>query len=94
MGEGLPVPLQPCLPLSLSRSSADVWFSASRSTLSWELTEAQAGWKSPLLLSSEEFKVISDGLQFSCTSTMGVNEFILVTQTRWITGLRCLMALS
>lgn len=92
MGEGLPVPLQPCLPLSLSRSSADVWFSASRSALSWELTEAQAGWKSPLLLSSEEFKVVSDGLQFS--RTMGVNEFILVTQTRWITGLQCLMALT
>lgn len=48
------MPLEPCLSLSLYSTSADVWFSASRSALSSELTEAQAEWKTPLLLVPEQ----------------------------------------
>lgn len=74
MGEVLPVPLETRLPLSFSRSSAaHVWFSASRSAQSRELTEAQAGWKSAPLLSSQEFQSCK---QWTLVLTSGVSELI------------------
>lgn len=97
MGEGLPMPLEPCLSLSLYSTSADVWFSASRSALSSELTEAQAEWKSPLLLVPEQHWRVQSQKQGTSVliRTITANEFISVTltQTGWLIELQCLVEL-
>lgn len=83
MGEGLPVPLEPCLPLSLYSTSAGVWFSASRSARSSQRIGLSG--KSPLLLTPERHRRVQSHEQRTSllvySVTHGVNEFILVTQT-------------